>query len=341
MRHLAHPVELSDAQRASLRRSAALGLGLLAVGAVGFGATRLGRGALDQALTVVGGAKPGWIVLAGLGFGVALLSSAAAWGVGLRTCGGTATFPQIGARYAIGSLVNSAAPAHLGGAVRIGLFSRTLPGTEPVWRTCGVAGAVGAARTLALAALVVAAAAVGRVPLWPAGVLLVFVGVVVAVAVRFSTRVAGRAAALLQTFRAPRRSLRVFGWVTVSVAARLGATIAVVAALGIPQVFSVALVLLAAICLAGTLPLTPGNIGAGAGAATLALHGTGLGVGDALALGMTFQVIETCSTVVLGISGAAVLSTPGTPLRRWSLAAAGVTAMLLAASVGVAAVDLV
>jgi uncharacterized membrane protein YbhN (UPF0104 family) len=338
---LAHPVELSDAQRASLRRSAALGLGLLAIGAIGLGATRLGRGALDQALSIVSGANPGWLVVAGLGFGAALLSSAAAWGVGLRTCGGTAPFPQIGARYAIGSLVNSAAPAHLGGAVRIGLFSRTLPGSEPVWRTCGVAGAVGAARTLVLAALVVAAAAVGRVPLWPAGVLVLFVGVVVAVAVRFSTRVAGRGAALLQTFRTPRRNLPVFGWISVALVARLGATIAVVAALGIPHVFSVALVLLAAISLAGTLPLTPGNIGAGAGAATLALHGTGLGVGDALALGMTFQAVETCSTVVLGVCGAAVLSTPGTPLRRWSLAAAGVTATLLAATVGVAAVDLV
>jgi uncharacterized membrane protein YbhN (UPF0104 family) len=341
VRQWASLAEFSDAQRATARRSAALGLGLLVLASIGLGATKLGRGALDQALAVAADAHPGWLVLAGLGFGSALLCSAAAWGVGLRTCGGTSAFPQVAARYAIGSLVNSAAPAHLGGAVRIGLLSRTLPDSQPVWRTCGVAAAVGAARTLALAALVVAAAVVGRVPLWPACALVLAVGAAVAIAARFSTRVAGRTAALLQAFREPRRSIDVLGWTTCGLAARLGATVAVVAGLGIPNQLSVAVVLLAAMALAGLVPLTPGNIGAGAGAATLALHGTGVGVGTALALGMTFQVVETFSAVVLGLAGTAVVSTPGTPLRRWSLAAVGVAAMLLAATVGIASVDLV
>jgi uncharacterized membrane protein YbhN (UPF0104 family) len=341
MRHWALVLGLSDAQRARVGRSSALGLALLAAGAVALGATRLGRGALDQALAVAERAQPGWLVVAGLLFGTALLCSAGAWSAGLRACGGSSAFSEVAGRYAIGSLVNSAAPAHLGGAVRIGLLSRTLPGSDPVWRTCGVAAAVGAARALALAALVVAAAAVGRVPLWPAGVIVVVVGAVVAIAMRVSTRVAGRAAAVLQTFRSRRGGLDLCAWVGCAQVARLGATVAVVAALGIPHQVSVALVLLAAVALAGVFPLTPGNFGAGAGAATLALHGTGVGVGTALALGMTFQAVETCAAVVLGLGGAAVVSTPGTPLRRWSLAAVAVTTVFLAVTVGIASVDLV
>jgi hypothetical protein len=100
-------------------------------------------------------------------------------------------------------------------------------------------------------------------------------------------------------------------------------------------------VLLAAVALAGVLPLTPGNIGAGAAAATVALHGTGLGFNVALALGITFQAVETCAGVMLGIAGTAVVSAPGTRARRWSFAFAGAAAMLVAASVGLASVDLV
>jgi hypothetical protein len=114
-----------------------------------------------------------------------------------------------------------------------------------------------------------------------------------------------------------------------------------VAAFGISDPVSVAVVLLAAIALAGVLPLTPGNIGAGAGAATLALHGTGVGVDVALALGIAFQAIETCTGMMLGVAGAALVSAPGTRMRRWSFAMAGAAAVLVAASVGIASVDLV
>jgi hypothetical protein len=104
---------------------------------------------------------------------------------------------------------------------------------------------------------------------------------------------------------------------------------------------TVSVVLLAAIALAALLPLTPGNIGAGAGAATLALHGTGMHSGVALALGMTFQAVETCTAVLLGLGASAVLAAPGTRLRRWSLAGVALGALAIAATIGVATVDLV
>jgi hypothetical protein len=93
--------------------------------------------------------------------------------------------------------------------------------------------------------------------------------------------------------------------------------------------------------LAGLLPLTPGNFGAGAGAATLALHGTGVGLGVSLALGVAFQAVETFAGVTLGLAGAAVLAAPGTRIRRWSLVAAATAAIMVATALGVASIDFI
>jgi len=285
--------------------------------------------------------QPGWLLVAGLGFAVGLICSAVAWQAGLRSCGGSASRTEVAARYSIGSLVNSVVPAHIGGAVRIGLLARTLPGKDALLRTCGVGAAVAAVRAFALAGLVVAAAALGRVPLWPAPIVVLVAVSVFALCMRFSTRVAGRVAAALEIFRSPRAGLEISRWIALSFAARLGGGIAIVAALGIPHAVTVAVVLLAAIALAGIVPLTPGNIGAGAGAATLALHGTGVDAGVALALGMTFQAVETCTAVLLGLGASAFLAAPGTRMRRWSFAAAALGAVAVAASVGFVSVELV
>ncbi|MFL5952157.1 MAG: lysylphosphatidylglycerol synthase domain-containing protein [Gaiellaceae bacterium] len=324
-----------------MRRSSAIGLALLGAAAVAVAALTVGRGTLLQAVATLGRLQPDWLLLGGAGFGTALVCSALAWNAGLRACGGCASSTDVAARYAIGSLVNSVSPAHLGGAVRIGLLSRTLDGGDPVLRTCGVGAAVAAARALALAALVFGAAVVGRVPLWPAPLVALVVAGALALCVRSSRRVAGRLAAALEIFRSPGTGLEIGRWVACSFAARLGATIAVVAALGIPHALSVSIVLLAAVALAGVLPLTPGNIGAGAGAATLALHGTGVGTGVALGLGMAFQAVETCTAILLGLAGSALVAAPGTRQRRWSLVAVGIGAFAVAASVGFASVDLV
>jgi uncharacterized membrane protein YbhN (UPF0104 family) len=324
-----------------MRRSSAVCLALLGTAAAALLAATVGRGTVVDALSKLAGIQPGWLLVAGVGFAISLLCSATAWHSGLRACGGESTNGDVAARYAIGSLVNSVAPAHLGGAVRIALLSRTLSGCDPVLRTCGVGAVVAAARALALAALVFAAAALGGVPLWPAPIVALVVVAALALGVRSSTRVAGRVAAALEIFRSPRTGIEIGRWIACSFAARLGAAIALVAAMGIPRALTVAVVVLAAMALAGLLPLTPGNIGAGAGAATLALHELGVGTASALALGVTFQAVETCTGVLLGLVGSAVLAAPGTRLRRWSLAGVAVGAFALAATVGVASVDLV
>jgi len=337
--------ELALGRLGSVRRGYALGAGLLVIVAVAIGATRMGRGTLSSAVTDLARAQPGWLVVAAASFAGALLASAAAWRAGLRACGGSACFTQVSARYAIGSLVNALAPAHLGGAVRLALLSRTLPGHDRLWRAGGVGASVGAARTLALAALVAAAAGVGRIPFWPAPILAAGALCTLLLCRRLSHRAAGRLGSLLEIFRSVGQTRRagasLCAWVGLSLAARLGAATAIAMALDAPRPIWVAVVLVAAMALAGMLPLTPGNFGAGAGAATLALHGTGVGLGVSLALGVAFQAVETFAGMTLGVVGAAVLAAPGTAVRRWSFAAAGAAAVLVAAALGVATVDLV
>ena len=60
-----------------------------------------------------------------------------------------------------------------------------------------------------------------------------------------------------------------------------------------------------------------------------------------LALGVAFQAVETFAGLTLGLGGVAVLAAPGTPARKWSLAAAGAGAVLVAAAVGFTSTDLV
>lgn len=337
--------ELGLRDRAGVQRGYGIAIALVVAVGVAMGATRLGRGSLSHVMDILGRAQPGWLLVAVACFSLALLSSAAAWHAGLRACGGSACFTQVSARYAIGSLVNAVTPAHLGGAVRLALLSRTLPGVDRLWRAGGVGASVAGARTLALAVLVVAAASVGSVPVWPAPLLAGAVVAALFVCTRFSARAEGHLASLLQIFRsyarAPRAAANLVAWIGCAFAARVGAATAVGMALHIPQPLWVALVLLASLALAGVFPLTPGNFGTGAGAATLALYGAGVDVASSLALGLAFQALETAAATVLGLGGAAMLAAPGTRARRWSLAAAGAAAVLVAATLGITSVDLV
>ena len=305
---------------------AVLGLVLVLAGAAAFAVTGTGRSGITTAMHVLRDARPGWVLIAALSCGCALLCSAAAWRVGLRACGGEACFSQTAARYAVGSLVNSVAPAHLGGAARIALMARTLPGPDGLWRAGGVGVVVGVARGITLALLVLAAAALGRIPLWPAPVLAVVLVGLFVLGSRAADRFEGRIGSLLRVFGALGRTdgggLRVLGWICGSAVARVAAATAAAMALGIGRPLWVGVVLLGAIALAGMMPLTPGNFGAGAGAAT---HRTARRGRRRRRMrsrwASTFQAIETCASVMLGLLGTALLAAPGTRLRRWSLAA--------------------
>src|SRR5919199_917117 len=117
-------------------------------------------------------ARPIWLWAAAVGFLGALLCNAWVWRSAIQLCGGRIHRVRAVACYGVGSLVNSALPARIGDAARIALFSRAF-GRERdrYWTTGSVFGAIGAARALVLAVLVVVGAALGALPLWPVVVL--------------------------------------------------------------------------------------------------------------------------------------------------------------------------
>lgn len=288
-------------------------------------------GALDNA-------DPKWLWLAGIGFAVSVIAAAGSWLCAIRLCGGTLTLPDACARYGAGSLVNTFVPARAGDAVRIGLFSRVLPNRERLWTTGGAFAALGAARSVVLAALIVAGSATGTLPLWPLFVALGLVTVAAAVSLRARGRdPESRAGHLLDSFRAlgrePAAAIRLVAWIALSTAGRLAAATAVAAALGIHHPLAAAVVIIPALEVAGMVPLTPGNIGITSGAIALAFQSQGVSFTNGLAAGIAFHAVETAVGLMFGIGSVVWLAPYRSPaIRRvvllttaasWALGIAG------------------
>ena len=294
---------------------------------------------LGAALGEIAAASPGWLWLAGASFVAGLAAMGAAWCAALRSLGATTTTGDSAARYATGSLVNAVAPAGVGGAVRIALFSRALSGEDRLWTAGGVSAVVAVGRLLALALLVLIAGLVGAFPLWPVLVLGAVVGVAVGIAMLArGWRPSAHAAHVLDVFRAlaacPRRAVEVAGWTTVAMASRVVAAACVAEALGAPAPLEVALIAIPAFALAGILPLTPGNVGVGSGAVAIALHAGGMSGTTALSVGIAFQALETAVNMAAG--GAGALALAKLPLPAWTMRLAGAgAAIALAGAFGV------
>jgi uncharacterized membrane protein YbhN (UPF0104 family) len=141
--------------------------------------------------------------------------------------------------------------------------------------------------------------------------------------------------------RSPRAIATVLGWTFAMVVARLGATVAVASALGLPHPVLAALVIMPALDVASAFPLTPGSVGIGSGAVAVALAGRGIGMSQALGVGIAIQAIETLVSLVAGSTGALYLARSNAALRRWSFRLATVGASVaLAAVVGALLLDL-
>jgi uncharacterized membrane protein YbhN (UPF0104 family) len=247
------------------------------------------RDEVEHALDGLGKADAGWLWVAATGFLAALLCSASAW----RAAIGGVDRAEATARYAVGSLVNSIAPAHAGDAVRLALFARVAPDRNHRMLTAGKALAGVGLTRLALVGLLLAAT------VWPyalAGLLLV--------------PLFGRVAT----------------WVAGATIARLLAAAAIAAALGVDSPFLAALLVVPAIDAAGLLPITPGNVGLKSGAIALALQSQGVDITTALSSGIAFHAVETIVGLVFGASGVVYLTR--VPVPRWALA--GATAIVAA-----------
>ncbi len=316
--------------------------GLAAVAAVAASPQLLGS-RVGAAVDGLGGAAPGYLWAAVAAFALSLLCSASAWRAAVGSLGGSITRADATARFSAGALVNSLAPAHLGDAVRIALFARAIEGPDRGWAAGGVYAAVGAARALVLAALIVGASASGAMPLWPVfvlcGAVAAFAGLAYLERNDRRHRFAHLFDAVAALVRNPRAGAVVLGWELAAGAAKIAAAGAVAAALAVPHPLPAALVIVAALELANALPLTPGNLGVASGAIAVALQSRGIGMTEALSAGIALHALETIVGLSAGTAGALWVWRPAT---RWAfrLGAAGAS-LGLAALFGVTVFDLV
>jgi uncharacterized membrane protein YbhN (UPF0104 family) len=313
-------------------------LALAVVGAVAMTPGLFG-GRVSSAFAALGGANQGWLLLAIIGFVGAFVCTVGAWRAGFAAAGGRISPRQAAAGLGIGQMVNSFAPAKLGDAVKIALCSRAIDAPGRLWTGGGVYAALAAARSLALALLVVVASITGAVPLWPVFVLCAMVAVL-AVAGSLSGRVRRhpRIAQVLEGFaaleRSPRALATVLAWTLAMVACRLGATVAVAAALGLPHPLLAALLILPALDVASAFPITPGSIGIGSGAVAVALAGRGIAMPQALGTGFAMQALETLVSISAGSLGALYLASGHAVVRRWTIRVAAVGGSAVLALVG-------
>jgi uncharacterized membrane protein YbhN (UPF0104 family) len=227
--------------------------------------------------------------------------------------------------------VNAVAPAKLGDAVKIALCSKAIQAPGGIWTTGGVYAALAAARSLALALLVVVASLAGALPLWPVFALCGMVAALVVAGsfsgrIRNHERIAKVLAGLSALERSPRAIATVLGWTFAMAAARLGATVAAAAALGLPHPVLAALVIMPALDVAAAFPITPGSVGVGSGAVAVALASRGIGMSQALGVGIAIQALETVVSISAGSLGALYLARPSAAVRRWALRVATVGA---------------
>jgi len=299
------------------------------------------RDDLGDALGTIADANPLALWLAALCFAGLIATMGLAWRAGVHALSGEVGPVNAAARFAAGSLTAALVPAGAGGAVRIALFSRVLPPPDRVWRAGGISAAVTAARSLALAVLVLVAWLCGALPLWPVALFLggVALAVVVALVVR-EREPHSHFAHVFDVFgalsREPLCAVKLVLWTSTALACRTAAAVVVTTTMGLPEPLLTGLVAIAALSVAGMVQLTPANLGVGGGALALALAARGISVDDALSVGIAFQAIETMTSLLLGGTGLLVLARGR--LAAWPLrlaGAGGVLALLGAFSVSV------
>ncbi|MGZ4335174.1 MAG: lysylphosphatidylglycerol synthase transmembrane domain-containing protein [Gaiellaceae bacterium] len=327
-------------------RTLALSLGGAIAVAAAASAFPLFHGRIAPALDALGEASRPWLTLSAAAFFCAFVCTVGAWRAAFQSSGARLCPRQAAARLGVGAMVNSFAPAKLGDAVKVTLCARAIDAPGRLWTASGAYAALTAARSLTLAALVVAASATHAMPVWP---VFVFVGGagVLTLAAAASSRFRGhhRIARFLDGVTALARNRRallaVASWTVGMQVARVVGAVAIAFAFGLPHPVLAALVILPALDVVGAIPLTPGSIGVGSGAVAVVLASRGIGMTQALAAGLAIQGVETVVSIVCGSLGLAYLVRENARIRVVAARVALVGASAaLAAVVGVAVLDL-
>src|SRR5438045_3174394 len=202
---------------------------------------------------------PAGAAAAGAALLASLLCSAAAWRAAITAAGGTIALRATVVRFGVGSLTNALVPARAGDAVRFALIARTVEAKRPLAVAGAAAVSIAGARAAVRLPIALAAGARG-------GLLAVCAGVCCAVSV----------VAALRARRAVGACCPVLGWTAAGAIARFAAAAAGASAAGLRGPLAAALLVLAALDLAGALPLTPGNVGVTTAAVAAALGASGV-----------------------------------------------------------------
>jgi uncharacterized membrane protein YbhN (UPF0104 family) len=225
--------------------------------------------------------NPALLFLAGLLFAAVPASCGLLWREAIIGAGGGLSRWDACARYGVGSLVNTFAPAHVGDVVRAALLLRALPCGEPR-RMVRCFGLVQGVRIAALAALLLASTLPVELALLP-------------------LFLAAPAIFVL------RDRAELIGLGLMGPAAKVAAVAVALTALGVPEPLSVALVIVPALELAALLPLTPANLGAASAAISVVLHARGMPLADAVPASIVLHGVETAAGISYGSAAAAAL----------------------------------
>ena len=235
--------------------------------------------AVAHAAEGLGRIRPELLLLSGALFAAAPLFCGLAWRDAIVRAGGEVGRVDACARYGVGSLVNSVAPAHLGDIVRAVLLLEKLPagGRRRIVPWFGV---IQGARLAALVALAIAAALPG---------LLILLPLVLPIALLVAALSRGTAQLVCLAFLSPM--------------AKAAAIAVVLAGLDVGSPLD-ALAVVPALELAALIPLTPGNVGVAGAAASGALYAQGLPMSTAVQAGLVLHAVETAAGLTYGTASA-------------------------------------
>ena len=259
------------------------------------------RARFAAAVHELGSASPPLVAVSGAWALAALVCGALGWRATLRVLGTRIGPVNAVARYAVGSALNAAVPARIGGVVRFALFARV---GSVRWAGASAA-ALGAAHAAVLVPLAIAAGLSGVVPLWAGAAAGVGAVACAAIAVVAGGHTQVLPAALF--------------WVSLTTVARLGAATSAAAALGAPHPLLAGMLVVPATDLAAFVPLTPGAIGVATAAGAMAISSVGADAATALAAALALGLAETTASLGLGTLGTLLLAgvLPGLRSSRW------------------------
>jgi hypothetical protein len=221
-----------------------------------------------------------------------LWASALCWRRAFAAFGGRIGGVDACVRYGVGTFLNAVAPARAGGAVRIGLFTRSLEGARVAQRSGTALLTIGALRIACVAVLLAGAAAAGLTP----RPLLAGPAVVAVVGIVLRRRL--RSAREQLDFRC---LAALGGWAALAAVCRCASIGAALAAVGVESPVGAALIGLLGLELSGLVPIAPGLAGVGGAAVAVAIAAHGVPSATAIAGGVAFHVAEGAAGLAFGL----------------------------------------